>query len=178
MYIFSCVPQKPLWTRVHLWVLGDTQRNPGAEASIKRQEPPSQGVTLMCLNQSEHLLCGCSCFHEHFWFLAKEERGKAAKDLQAVSVLTLKHMERTSDFCDLHVMPEIAEASLGFLRWAGKVWEQQPIQQSWGAHLMGATLPVIWLLRAGGPLQLNAVLGGSIPFWLLRVPRWDNHHSG
>lgn len=159
MYIFSCVPQESLWVYVYLWVVG-VYIGPQKPLPmcvylwvvgehIGPQDPKSQepipGVALMCLNQPEHLRCGCSCFHEHFWCLAKEERGKAARDLQAFSFLILKHMEGTFEFCDLHVMPEIAATSLGLLGWAGKAWEQQPTQQSWGAHLVGATVPVICL---------------------------------
>lgn len=62
-----------------------------------------------------------------FWPRRKE--GKLL-DLQSFSFLTLKYMEGTFEFCDLHVMPEIAAASLGLLGWAGKAREQQPSQQS------------------------------------------------
>lgn len=134
-------PEAPPCVCVYLWVVGE---HIGPQ-DPKSQEPPPQGVALMRLNQPEYLHCGCSCFHEHFWCLAKEERGKAARDLQAFSFLTLKHMEGTFEFCDLHVMPELAAASLGLLGWAGKAWEQQPTQQSRGAHLVGATVPVICL---------------------------------
>lgn len=61
-----------------------------------------------------------------FW--PRRKKGKLL-ELQSFSFLTLKYMEGTFEFCDLHVMPEIVAASLGLLGWAGKAWEQQPSQQ-------------------------------------------------
>lgn len=146
--IFSCVPQESLWLHVSLWVVGGARRTPGAEASTKSQEPPSRGVALLCLNQPEHLRCGCSCscFHGQVWFLAEEERGKAAR----FTVILLPYSEiHGRDIWILWFACDAWNCSsfLGAPGLGRKSLGAATITAVLRCSPLGATLPVVYLLR-------------------------------
>lgn len=121
---------------VYIWVVVGVQRTLGVEASIKK----NQGTPIPAGSLG---VSGCMLSRA---FLAKEERGKNSTSL----LFILKHGR---DIWILWFAGDAWNCSsfLDFLGWAGKAWEQQPTLHSWGAHCMGATLPVI--SRAEGCLS-------------------------